>query len=94
MKAKRLKESKRISNGVFYELDTPIKHEGKTYRVICTWAARASRSGILTFPARSGVIAVQRKDGKLLPKGDIVAIDGFVKASELLARIGAEEVTA
>lgn len=94
MKAKRLKESKRISNGVFYELDTPIEHDGKTYSVICTWAARTSQSGILRFPARSGVIAVMREDGKLRTEGDIISIDGFVKTADLLARIGCEEVTA
>lgn len=88
MKAKMLKASKNIQGGVFYELDTPIEHDGKKYEVICTWSAKRHTSMILTFPARSGVLAVVRQDGKFVTEGDVLSVDGYVKSEDLLKRIG------
>jgi hypothetical protein len=92
MKATMLKKSEKISEGWFYELDTPIEHEGETYNLIVTWSSKSNTvGGFLTFPASSGVEVVKRtEEGKLRLSGRVYSVEQYVKAKQLIKAIGYE----
>lgn len=90
MRATRLKKSATIREGVYYELDTPIQHKGKKYRTICTWSSKQHQTGILIFPAMSGVTAVVKKNGKLVLGDNITYTMGYVKSEQLVKQLGYE----
>ena len=92
MKATMLKKSKNISEGWFYELDTPIEHEGETYDLIVTWSSKAhTAGGFLSFPANSGVEVVKRtEEGEFRLSGMVYQVTRYVKAKQLIKAIGYE----
>lgn len=92
MRATVLKKSKNISEGWFYELDTPIEHNGEAYNLVVTWSSKPSTSlGFLTFPASSGVEVVKRtEEGKLKLSGRVYEVTRYVKAKQLIKAIGYE----
>jgi hypothetical protein len=90
MQAKRLKESKNFQEGVYYQLDTPIEHDGQEFDVICTFSSRQHKTGILIFPASSGVLAIKRQDGKLVQCGTVLQMDKYTKSTDLVRELGYE----
>ena len=92
MKATMLKKSKNISEGWFYELDTPIEHKGETYDLIVTWSSKPhTAGGFLSFPASSGVEVVKRtEEGKFKLSGMVYQVTQYVKADKLIKAIGYE----
>lgn len=87
-----LKKSTKITEGVFYELDTPIEHEGKSYDVVVTWSAKRNTvAGFMTFPASSGVQVCERtEEGKFRYIGQVLSVDKYIKADDLIKMIGYE----
>jgi len=93
MKATMLKKSQKISEGWFYELDTPIQHEGQAYDVVVTWSSNKELvAGFMEFPASSGVYVCERKEnGKFkLVYEAVLRLDKYVKSDELIKAIGYE----
>jgi hypothetical protein len=92
MKATLFRKSKHMSEGYFYELDTPIEHKGETYDLIVTWSSKPHNYGdFLTFASSSGVEVVRRtEEGKFRLSGVVYQVTRYVKADKLIKAIGYE----
>lgn len=91
MKATFIKKSKICKDGKIYEVDPPLKHNGKKYKYVRTARARKHQTGILIFPDHAQ-LQVLKDDMTTASKATVWHTDKFMSHEEILKQVGVTEV--